>query len=215
MVEIKKGSFTDRIDAEIDKLKRGNKSVKPKSRKNKNHPKSIADIARKLATNRKRDLEKELSDDQKKELLANTMLSSMVKYLDTIKEKGAFIANLYGGTGTGASMAYGPPPEESYADYAKIWGHLGKDNVAKMYGGSFDTTSSGSTSREMVSYQKLERFVKEVKYFRPGGDLTLNLDAFFGNVPSFGFDSKEWDKARIYHIADGGVMFKLLMKIGI
>ncbi|HLC64897.1 MAG TPA: hypothetical protein VJI46_02100 [Candidatus Nanoarchaeia archaeon] len=102
------------------------------------------------------------------------------------------------------------------ADYGKIWGHLGKDTVVRMYGGSGSgEISSGEAARGMVPYQSFERAMKSIKYFTPGGSGAIMLDAFFGNVPAHGMDSKEWDKMKLYMMVDNGVMFKLMMGTGI
>lgn len=221
MVSIGKAdSIADIIDAEIRKLKkRGEKKKAEKKPAEgvKLQPKkqeSINDIVKKLSKTKP----KSLTEDEKKELDILKDIFTMVKYLDKVEDKDAFIANLYSLSPRGQSTPYaGAMPQSQYADYGKIWGHLGKDTVVRMYDGDFSagSSSAGTTKQELVSYQTFEKSMKSIKYFTPGGHSSIMLDAFYGNVPMHGVDSKEWEKMKLYMMVDNGVMFKLMMGTGI
>ena len=102
-----------------------------------------------------------------------------------------------GGYGT-ISRDYGISPVVRYADYTKIWGHLGRFRAYGAYeiaeNGNNVSMENEESTRQMVSKETMERAAKHFKYFVRGeilGDI--------GFVPSFGLniDSGEWEKYRL------------------
>ena len=104
---------------------------------------------------------------------------------------------MHGGYGT-IKPYVGMSPYVKYADYGKIWGHLGtfRTNAS----GSAEETvhkiamNNGESSREMVSYETINKAERHFKYFVMG-----ELVGEVGLVPpvGIGIDSKDWEKYRL------------------
>ena len=104
---------------------------------------------------------------------------------------------VHGGYGTIKPYA-GMSPYVKYADYGKIWGHLGAFR-ANAYGSAEKTQiqiaiDNGESSREMVSYETINKAERHFKYFVMG-----DLAGEVGLVPpvGIGIDSKDWEKYRL------------------
>lgn len=102
-----------------------------------------------------------------------------------------------GGYGT-INKHYGVSPVVKYADYNKIWGHLGsfRTYAAHEEAGSSNEIAmkNGESSREMVSTETLDKAAKHFKYFVSG-----ELMGEVGLVPPVGLNinSKDWEKYRL------------------
>lgn len=113
-----------------------------------------------------------------------------------VKEKKEMIVN--GGYGT-VSKSYGAGQSAKYADYNKLFSHLGTFKAKGMYEEFSDLISDiikgkAETTREMVSTQVMDTAAKHEKYFMVGESLT-NV----GFVPPVGanVNSKDWEKYRV------------------
>ena len=104
---------------------------------------------------------------------------------------------VHGGYGT-IKHYVGMSPYVKYSDYSKIWGHLGAFR-ANSYGSDEKTQiqvaiDNGESSREMVSYETINKAEKHFKYFVIG-----ELVGEVGLVPptGLGVSSKDWEKYRL------------------
>ncbi len=104
---------------------------------------------------------------------------------------------VHGGYGT-IKPYVGMSPYVKYADYNKIWSHLGAFRT-NMYGSAEETAhkiamSNGESSREMVSYETINKAERHFKYFVMG-----ELVGEVGLVPpvGIGIDSRDWEKYRL------------------
>ena len=104
---------------------------------------------------------------------------------------------VHGGYGT-IKPYVGMSPYVKYADYSKIWGHLGAFRT-NAYGSAEKTQiqiamDNGESSREMVSYETINKAERHFKYFVMG-----ELVGEVGLVPpvGIGIDSKDWEKYRL------------------
>ena len=102
-----------------------------------------------------------------------------------------------GGYGT-INKHYGISPVVKYADYNRIWGHLGAFRTYDAQEGAESRNEialkNGEGSREMVSTETMDKAAKHFKYFVKG-----ELVGEVGLVPPVGLniDSKEWEKYRL------------------
>ena len=102
-----------------------------------------------------------------------------------------------GGYGT-IKPYVGMSPYAQYADYNKIWKHIGSFTTNGAYGNSFEKASLRSSVSEstgiLVSMEVIEKAQKHFKYF-VRGDVMGDV----GYVPPFGagIDSKDWEKYRM------------------
>lgn len=102
-----------------------------------------------------------------------------------------------GGYGTIKPYA-GMSPYVQYADYGKIWKHIGTFSTNGAYGTSFERESLRSSVSEssgiLVGMEVIEKAQKHFKYF-VRGDIMGDI----GYVPPFGtgIDSKDWEKYRM------------------
>ena len=104
---------------------------------------------------------------------------------------------VHGGYGT-IKQYVGISPYTKYANYDKIWGHLGSFRT-NAYGSAEKTQiqiamDNGESSREMVSYETINKAERHFKYFVMG-----ELVGEVGLVPpvGIGIDSKDWEKYRL------------------
>ena len=104
---------------------------------------------------------------------------------------------VHGGYGTIKAYA-GISPGVKYTDYGKIWSHLGTFRT-NAYGSAEKTQiqiamDNGESSREMVSYETMNKAERHFKYFVMG-----DLVGEVGLVPpvGIGIDSKDWEKYRL------------------
>jgi hypothetical protein len=102
-----------------------------------------------------------------------------------------------GGYGT-VSKHYGMSRNVNYADYSKIWNHLGSFTA---YNLDHDiekpneiVMKNGESSRQMVSMEVVEKSARHFKYFILG-----DVVGGIGFVPPVGanIDSKDWEKYRL------------------
>lgn len=104
--------------------------------------------------------------------------------------------NVNGGYGTIKAYS-GASPYANYADYGKIWGHVGAFRSQSMYEKPMDSFFSQSESKNtgiLLDNKVIEKAERHFKYFMAGeviGDT--------GYVPPVGIniDSKEWEKYRM------------------
>ena len=102
-----------------------------------------------------------------------------------------------GGYGT-IKPYVGMSPYVQYADYNRIWKHIGSFTTNGAYGNSFERASLRSSVSEstgiLVSMEVVEKAQKHFKYF-VRGDIMGDV----GYVPPFGagIDSKDWEKYRM------------------
>lgn len=104
---------------------------------------------------------------------------------------------VHGGYGT-IKPYVGMSPNVKYTDYSKIWSHLGAFRT-NAYGSAEETAhkiamNNGESSREMVSYETINKAERHFKYFVMG-----DLVGEVGLVPpvGIGIDSKDWEKYRL------------------
>ena len=104
---------------------------------------------------------------------------------------------VHGGYGT-IKQYVGMSPYVKYADYGKIWSHLGTFRT-NAYGSAEKTQiqiaiDNGESSREMVSYETMNRAERHFKYFVMG-----DLVGEVGLVPpvGIGINSRDWEKYRL------------------
>ena len=104
---------------------------------------------------------------------------------------------MHGGYGT-IKPYVGMSPDVRYTDYGKIWGHLGTFRT-NAYGSAEETAhkiamNNGESSREMVSYETINKAERHFKYFVMG-----ELVGEVGLVPpvGIGINSKDWEKYRL------------------
>jgi len=102
----------------------------------------------------------------------------------------------HGGYGTVKPYA-GTSPYTTYANYDKIWGHLGSFKTNSMFTNTDSNQmaiDNGESSREMVSNEIAVKAAKHFKY-NTIGDLMGGV----GYIPPTGanVDSKEWEKYRM------------------
>ncbi len=106
---------------------------------------------------------------------------------------------------------YGMSSVAKYADYNKIWGHLGSFKTYNMHWNNESsnniTIKNGESSREMVSMGTLDKAAKHFKYF-VGGELLGEV----GLAPPVGSDinSKDWEKYRLMTFMS---IYKPLLKL--
>jgi len=105
--------------------------------------------------------------------------------------------------GYGAIKQYaGMSPYVKYADYGKIWSHLGAFRTYRMFEHLDDASNAvlanGESSREMVSQRTQEMAARNFKYFARTATMEAHTDYYTVTslVPPVGsgIDSKEWEK---------------------
>ena len=197
---ISNGGFVGRVKETLvelvlrnlaDKRNKESKSVKARGSKRApratpRHKSSIATITPNIILNSLR----ENSDDA--ETQGNDTLEQAAEEPENEKGNAA-----HGGYGTIKPYA-GMSPYVKYADYGKIWGHLGAFRT-NAYVSAEKTQiqiamDNGESSREMVSYETMNKAERHFKYFVMG-----DLVGEVGLVPpvGIGIDSKEWEKYRL------------------
>ncbi len=108
---------------------------------------------------------------------------------------------VHGGYGTIKPYA-GISPYVKYADYSKIWGHLGTFRTYKMFEHLDNVNNAvsinGESSREMISERTMDMAARNFKFF---GNMNINNTAqdyytITSLVPPVGanIDSKDWEK---------------------
>lgn len=130
-------------------------------------------------------LEKDDEDESKEENLEETTSESEIK-----KEK-----TVQGGYGTVKPYS-GTSPYTNYANYNKIWGHLGIFKTNSMFNNTDSNQiamNNGESSREMVSTETAEKAARHFKYNMVGDVL-----GGVGYIPPTGanVNSKDWEKYR-------------------
>ncbi len=106
-----------------------------------------------------------------------------------------------GGYGT-IKPYVGMSPYVKYADYNKIWSHIGAFRTYKMFEHLDDASNAvlanGESSREMVSQRTQEMAARNFKYFARTATMEAHTDYYTVTslVPPVGsgIDSKEWEK---------------------
>jgi hypothetical protein len=139
-----------------------------------------------------------------KEAKTNDKESKETKDLEEVSEdaskevKGKKEIKVNGGYGT-ISKSYGSSQSAKYADYNKLFSHLGTFKTKGMYEEFSDPVSDivngkVETTREMVNVETMDKAAKFEKYFMAGEQLT-NI----GFVPPVGanVNSKDWEKYRV------------------
>ena len=102
-----------------------------------------------------------------------------------------------GGYGT-ISKHYGFSPVVKYADYDKIWSHLGSFRTYNMHENTESPNEiamkNGESSREMVNMETIDKAARHFKYFVRG-----ELIGEVGIVPPVGLNinSKDWEQYRL------------------
>ena len=150
------------------------------------HKSSIAAIVANIAIN---SLKASADDDQgkTKDILEHTAEEE----LENKEEK------VHGGYGS-IKHYFGISPYTNYANYDKIWSHLGRFRSYGAYELIENENSvvmgNGESTRQMISKETMEKAAKHFKYFVMGevaGDI--------GFVPPVGLniDSGEWEKYRL------------------
>lgn len=108
---------------------------------------------------------------------------------------------VHGGYGT-IKPYVGMSPYVKYADYGKIWGHLGTFRTCRMFEHLDDASNAvlanGESSREMISERTMDMGARNFKFF---GNMNINNTAqdyytITSLVPPVGanIDSKDWEK---------------------
>jgi len=129
--------------------------------------------------------------DKYKESKEEDLEETAVEESEDKKEKAAV-----GGYGTIKPYS-GMSPYVKYADYGKIWGHVGTFRSQSMYenpaDGSFSQSESKSTG-VFLDNKVIEKAERHFKYFVPG-----ELVGDVGYVPPVGsnINSKDWEKYKI------------------
>ncbi len=174
-------------------VKRKNNDIRKESRAVSIHQSSISTIIFNILAN---------SSSNKAEIAGKKLKGLKEEVIDDASEqsenKGEKPA--HGGYGTINPYA-GMSPHIKYADYDKIWGHLGS---FRAYGSSGSMESpndvavkNGESTREMVSQRTQEMAARNFKYFMRSHANTV-LDAFTVTslVPPVGsnIDSRDWEK---------------------
>lgn len=197
---ISNGGFVGKVKETLVELvlrnladKGNNKSKGVKARSSKRvprptlrHKSSITTVIANIILNSLR----ENTDDVEKQ--DNDALEQTAEEQEKEKEN-----TVHGGYGTIKQYA-GMSPYVKYADYGKIWSHLGTFR-ANSYGNAEKTQiqiamDNGESSREMVSYETMNRAERHFKYFVMG-----DLVGEVGLVPpiGIGISSKDWEKYRL------------------
>ena len=171
---------------DIKRKKEAKKNSKKTKREIQNPKFSISTILINSAVN-------EIKDENKEKKSKEENLEETTEEESKDKHKVA----ITGGYGT-INKHYGTSPVVKYADYNKIWSHLGTFRAYNMYE---DTESpneiamkNGESSREMVSTETIDKAAKHFKYFVRG-----ELMGEVGLVPPVGLNinSKDWEKYRL------------------
>ncbi|MEK6949044.1 MAG: hypothetical protein AABX34_02405 [Nanoarchaeota archaeon] len=171
--------------------KRQNDAQKGKGSINSSNPVSIG-IANIIANSKP--VKNKKSKEDKKEL----KLEETAEEAEAGKEKESL-----GGYGTIKAYS-GMSPYVKYANYDKIWSHIGTFRTYNMFGDSdsmaITAMKNGESSREMVSQRTQEMAARNFKYFMRSHANTV-LDAFTVTslVPPVGsnINSKDWEKYTI------------------
>ena len=108
---------------------------------------------------------------------------------------------VHGGYGTIKPYS-GMSPYVKYADYGKIWGHLGAFRTYKMFEHLDEVSNAvlanGESSRAMVSERTIDMGARSFKYFVKTNidNTTQDFTTITSLVPPVGsgIDSKEWEK---------------------
>ena len=120
-----------------------------------------------------------------------------------------------GGYGS-VSKSYGMSPRSSYADYGKLFSHIGSFRAKQPYESSADhldalNKAGESSSFQLISAEAMDKVGKYIKYFRPADPRFDFHTAANSLVPMFGMNSGEWEQVKLWMKLDP-VMYALKMK---
>lgn len=119
-----------------------------------------------------------------------------------------------GGYGS-VSKSYGMSPRSSYADYGKLFSHIGSFRAKQPYESSADhldaLNKEGQSSFQLISAEAMDKVGKYIKYFRPADPRFDFHTAANSLVPMFGMNSGEWEQVKLWIKLDP-VMYALKMK---
>ncbi len=117
-----------------------------------------------------------------------------------------------GGYGA-VSKGYGAAPSASYADYEKLFSHLGKfraqsayENVGKDNPDATNSPADGGF--RLIDAETMERGAKYVKFFMPANSELSPISA----VPVAGMSSSEWEQFKLWMKLDP-VMYGLKTRL--